>query len=58
MMNMFGGEGNPFMSNPLFSQMMKGMKSGKAQMRTDVVKKADARDRLRKKLEARKKNVE
>ena len=58
MMNMFGGEGNPFMSNPLFSQMMKGMKSGKAQMRTDVAKKADARDRLRKKLEARKKNVE
>jgi len=58
MMNMFGGEGNPFMSNPLFSQMMKGMKSGKAQMRTDVAKKADARDRLRKKLETRKKNVE
>lgn len=58
MMNMFGGEGNPFMSNPLFSQMMKGMKSGKTQMRTDGAKKADARDRLRKKLEARKKNVE
>ena len=59
MMNMFGGDGaNSFMSNPLFAQLMKGMKSGKTQMRTDVAKKSDARDRLRKKLEERKKNVE
>jgi hypothetical protein len=58
MMNMFGGSGgssggNPFASNPFFAQMMKGMKSGKATVRPDVVRKQDARSRLRKKLEAR-----
>lgn len=63
MMNLFGGDsggagGNPFLSNPLFAQMMKGMKSGKTAVRSDVVKKTDARERLRKKLESRKKNVE
>lgn len=59
MMNLFGGSGNnPLASNPLFAQMMKGMKSGKASVRPDVVRKSDARTRLRKKLEARNKNVE
>lgn len=65
MMNIFGGGGgggaggaaNPLAglaSNPLFSQMMSAMKTGKAQVRQDVVKKQDTRERLRKKLEARK----
>lgn len=59
MMNMFGNGGNnPLANNPLFSQMMKSMKTGKASVRQDVIKKGDARDRLRKKLEMRKKNVD
>lgn len=59
MMNLFGqGGNNPFASNPLFSQMMKSMKTGKANVRQDVLKKGDTRERLRKKLEQRKKNVE
>ena len=64
MMNLFGqgGNNNPFASNPLFSQMfsqtMKSMKNGKVNIRQDVIKKGDARERLRKKLEQRKKNVE
>lgn len=60
MMNMFGGSGggNPLASNPLFAQMMKGMKSGKATVRPDVLRKSDTKSRLRKKLEAKNKNVE
>lgn len=62
MMNIFNGAGgaggNPLASNPLFSNIMKSMKAGKAQVRQDVIKKGDTRDRLRKKLEMRKKNVE
>jgi hypothetical protein len=62
MMNMFGGSGggggNPLASNPLFAQMMKGMKSGKAAVRPDVIRKSDTKSRLRKKLEAKNKNVE
>lgn len=64
MMNIFGGgggaggaAGNPLAglaSNPLFGQMMSAMKTGKAQVRQDVVKKHDTRERLRKKLEMRK----
>lgn len=64
MMNLFGGSGgegggggNPFLNNPLFAQMMKGMKSGKTAVRSDIVKKTDTRERLRKKLESRNKNV-
>lgn len=61
MMNMFGGNKggsgeNPFAnlaSNPLFSQVAKAMKGGKANVRQDVIKKASARDRLKKKLEDR-----
>jgi len=60
MMNMFGGKGgaggDPFAnlaSNPLFSQVAKAMKGGKANLRQDVIKKASARDRLKKKLEDR-----
>ena len=60
MMNLFGGKGGSgmagMMNNPLFSQMMKGMKSGKAGVRQDVISKATTRDRLRKKLESRNKN--
>lgn len=58
MMNIFNDGKNPLASNPLFSQMMKSMKTGKTAMKQDVVRKSDARDRLRKKLEMRKKNVE
>ena len=41
-------------NNPLFSQFTKAMKGGKAAVRQDVVRKASARDRLRKKLEEKK----
>lgn len=58
MMNMFNGGNSPFAGNPLFAQMMKSMKTGKTNVRQDVLKKHDTRDRLRKKLEAKKKNVE
>jgi hypothetical protein len=58
MMNMFGGGSNPMAGNPLFNQMMKSMKSGKAGLKQDVIKKGDTRERLRKKLEMRNKNVE
>jgi hypothetical protein len=61
MMNLFGGKGGNagmagMLNNPLFSQMMKGMKSGKAGVRQDVISKASTRDRLKKKLESRNKN--
>lgn len=49
MMKMFGG-GN----NPLFSNLAKSMKKGKTQMRSDVFKKQDTRERLKKRLEERK----
>ena len=58
MMNIFNDGNNPLASNPLFANMMKAMKSGKATMRQDVMKKSDTRERLRKKLEMKKKNVE
>jgi hypothetical protein len=44
---------NPMLS-PMFSQFAKAMKGGKAAVRQDVLKKASARDRLRKKLEEKK----
>ena len=61
MMNLFGGAGgnkggdmlNGLASNPLFSQMAKAMKTGKANIRNDVIRKAGTRERLRKKLEER-----
>ena len=60
MMNMFGNKGgaggDPFAnlaSNPLFSQVAKAMKGGKANLRQDVIKKASTRDRLKKKLDDR-----
>jgi hypothetical protein len=58
MMNMFAGGNNPMAGNPLFNQMMKSMKTGKAGLKQDVIKKGDTRERLRKKLEMRNKNVE
>jgi hypothetical protein len=55
MMNMGGsGLGNMF-NNPMVSELMKSMKKGKTNFRQDVVNKASARDRLRAKLEERKK---
>lgn len=53
MMSMLNGKDNPFNSNPFMSQMMKNMKSGKTNVRQDILKKDETRDRLRKKLEAR-----
>lgn len=58
MMNIFNDGNNPMASNPLFANMMKAMKTGKANVRPDVMKKGDTRERLRKKLEMKKKNVE
>ena len=58
MMNIFNDGNNPLASNPLFANMMKAMKTGKANVRQDVMKKGDTRERLRKKLEMKKKNVE
>lgn len=47
------------MNNPMMSEMMKMAKKGKTQMKTDAVKKTDVRERLRLKLEdRRKKNPE
>lgn len=63
MMNLFGGSKggagggiSEMLNNPMFSQLMKGMKAGRANVRQDVISKSGARDRLRKKLEARNKN--
>jgi hypothetical protein len=52
-----GGLGNMagLFNNPMMTEMMKSMKSGKAVPRQDVLKKASARDRLRTKLEERRK---
>ena len=58
MVNIFNDGHNPLASNPLFAQIMKSMKSGKANVKQDILKKGDTRERLRKKLEMRKKNVE
>lgn len=62
MMSLMNTGNNPLMAqfanNPLFSQMMKGFKSGNVQPRQDVLRKADTRERLKKKLEQRKKNME
>lgn len=62
MMNMLNDGKNPLFSqlanNPLMSSLMKNMKKGNTSMRQDVFKKHDARERLRRKLELKKKNVE
>jgi hypothetical protein len=58
MMNMFNDGNNPLASNPLFANMMKAMKTGNVNVKQDVMKKCDTRERLRKKLEMKKKNVE
>ena len=52
--DMFGGMANMF-NNPMMSEMMKAMKKGKAAPRQDIVKKSCARDRLRAKLEEKRK---
>lgn len=62
MMSLMNPTSNPLMAqmanNPLFSQMMKGFASGRATPRQDVVRRSATRDRLRQKLEDRKKNME
>lgn len=45
-------------NNPMVSEMMKSMKKGKATPRADVMKKASARDRLRAKLDERRKKAD
>lgn len=60
MMNMGGGQGGAggmagLFNNPMMTEMMKAMKKGKAVPRDDVMKKASTRDRLKAKLEERKK---
>ena len=57
MMSMMGGKGGmgglgDMLNNPMIAELMKSMKKGKPmQTRQDVVSKASARDRLRKKLD-------
>lgn len=61
MMSLMNPASNPLMAqfanNPMVAEMMKGMKSGRATPRTDVMKKASTRDRLRKKLDEKKNNM-
>jgi len=67
MMNMGGGGAGGLggmagmanlFNNPMMSEMMKSMKKGKAVPRQDVLNKSSARDRLRAKLEERRKQQE
>lgn len=43
------------LNNPMMNELLKQAKKGKTQVKTDAIKKASVRDRLRTKLEARKK---
>lgn len=56
MMGSLGGMGGAagLFNNPMVASMMKNMAKGKTNMRTDVINKMAARERLRKKLELRK----
>jgi len=54
MADMMSGLGG-MMNNPMMAEVMKAMKKGKAVPKTDAFKKESARDRLRAKLDARKK---
>ena len=63
MMNLMNNSGannlmSQFTSNPMFSQMMKAFQGGRATPRNDVIRTAGTRDRLRKKLDQKKKNME
>lgn len=61
LMNNSGGANNimsQFASNPMFNQMMKSFQAGNMTPRSTGARSSDTRDRLRKKLEDRKKNVE
>ena len=53
MINKNGGMASELLNNPMMAEMMKGMKKGKVHTRPDAFKKESARDRLRKKLDAR-----
>lgn len=58
MMSLFGKKGGAdafgnLASTPLFGEIAKAMKGGKANIRQDVIRKASTRDRLKKKLEER-----
>lgn len=46
------------MNNPMMGDILKATKKGKANVKKDVFKKADVRERLRNKLDARKKSSE
>lgn len=62
MMSLMNAGNNPLMAqfanNPMFSHMMKNFAAGRAAPRPDVGRKSATRDRLRQKLEERKKNME
>lgn len=45
------GIGNSMFNNPMLSELMKGMKSGKVTPRSDILKKESAKERLRKKFQ-------
>lgn len=49
------GAGSGLFNNPMMAEMMKNMKKGKVAARTDIVKKESTREKLRRKLEERKK---
>lgn len=57
LMNKGGGAGGlgGLFNNPMMSEMMKNMKKGKVATKTDVLKRGSTRDKLRRKLEERRK---
>jgi hypothetical protein len=52
MMSMMGGA-QGFFNNPMMADLMKNMKKGKVNPRTDVMRRESTREKLRKKLEER-----
>ena len=55
MMSMMGGA-QGFFNNPMMADLMKNMKKGKVNPRTDVIRRESTREKLRKKLEERNSN--
>lgn len=55
MMSMMGGA-QGFFNNPMMADLMKNMKKGKVNPRTDVMRRESTREKLRKKLEERNNN--
>ena len=58
LMNKGGAAGlGGLFNNPMMNEMMKNMKKGKVGAKTDVLRRESARDKLRKKLEERRKGA-